>query len=90
MKWEYGMVMAEECGIDLNTWSDDKEEVFSCMDRKFDYLWDILPNGKLRFVDRCYHDSICDEEVRARIARNEADMVFDDYDQVRDWIKRRK
>lgn len=86
MEWEYGKIMYEQEDINsMEEWSDDKEMACSIMDRKFDYLWDFSKG--IRFIDRLYSDGDMDDDmVINRLARNEAEMTFDDFKAVFNWI----
>lgn len=85
--WEYGKAMLEQDSIaSLDEWSNDKEKACSIMDERLDYHWDFS-NG-IRFIDKLYESGIIDNEVQARIDRNEAEMFFDSFEDVFAWIRK--
>ena len=101
-RWSYRKMLLED-GEDkelLQNWSDDKEEVLGDMDEEFDYMWNITPDGKLYFIDRLYSaykndpktyaEYEKDESLMERIERNEAEMWFDSFDEVRAWMQKRR
>lgn len=86
MDWPYGEIMYEQGDIEsLDKWSDDLEVACSIMDERFDYLWRIEGN-KITFTDRLYSCGERDEEVEKRINNNEAEMTFNSFDDVFQWI----
>lgn len=91
MNWEYGKTMLDEQAIkSLDDWSDDKEYVYSTMDRKFDYLWAEDEEG-IHFVDRLYHDYgdkyiDKDELLKERKEANELELHFKTIKAVKIWI----
>ena len=97
--WTYGKMMVDQEDIaSLDDWSDDKEYCFSVMDQKLDYLWSIQ-DGKIHFIDRLYSDYknnpitfadyAKDQTMMERIKHNEAELWFDNYDEVRKFINSR-
>lgn len=97
--WEYGKLMLEQGDINsLSEWSDDKEYCCSIMDQELDYLWDFS-NG-IRFIDRLYssykeHPDIYteyaeDETMMERIKKNEAEMWFNSFDEVKRFINNKR
>lgn len=98
-KWPYGEEMLEQGDIEsLDEWSDDKEFCCSIMDEKFDYLWDF-ENG-IHFIDRLYSDFkdypdfsasfVKDKTMIERIEKNEAELWFNNFDEVKQWIEEHK
>lgn len=91
MNWEYGKIMLDEQAIkSLDDWSDDKEYIYSIMDRKFDYLWAEDEEG-IHFVDRLYHDygdEYIDEDelLKERKEANELELYFKTIKAVKRWI----
>lgn len=85
----------------LDDWSDDKEYVYSIMDRKFDYLWWEDKDG-FHFVDRLWHDygmnfwdkelleSFEDETIEERMKTNELELHFKTLKDVKNWINIKK
>lgn len=98
MDWEYGKMMLDQGDIEsLDEWSDDKEYCCSIMDYKFDYLWDFS-NG-IHFIDRLYSaykenpdifsKYLDDITLQERIKNNEAELRFNNFADVREFIKRK-
>ena len=99
MDWEYGKLMLEQEDIEsLDNWSDDKEYVYSTMDRKFDYLWWEDEKG-IHFIDRLWHDygwnkelleSFEDKTIRERMKTNELELHFKTFEEVKEWIDKKE
>lgn len=86
MNWEYGKAMLEEGAIkSLDIWSDDREYVYSTMDKRFDYLWAEDEEG-IHFIDRLYHDGIADNLVDIRKKANELELHFKTIEDAKNWI----
>ena len=86
MNWEYGKAMLEDGQIEsLDNWSDDKEYVYSIMNRKFDYVWWEDEKG-IHFEDRLYSAEISDDWRD----KNERRLDFKNLDEVIEWIKRKE
>ena len=84
--WEYGKTMLEDGQIEsLDDWSDDKEYVYSTMDRKYDYLWWEDEEG-IHFEDRLYSSGIIDNWRK----KDERKLNFKNLDEVIEWIKRKE
>lgn len=99
MNWEYGIEMLEQGDItSIDEWSNDKEYCCSIMDMEFDYLWDFS-NG-IHFIDRLYSvyrehpdfytEYLEDDTMVKRIEKNEAELWFDSFDDVRRFIKNKR
>ena len=97
--WEYGSAMLEQGDIiSLGEWSDDKEYCCSVMDKEFDYLWDF--SGGIHFIDRLYSDYkdypniftnyLKDDTMRGRIERNEAELWFNNFNEVKQFINNKR
>ena len=93
--WEYGNTMLEQGDItSLKEWSDDKEYCCSVMDQEFDYLWDFSKG--IHFIDRLYSDYkdnpniytdyLKDDAMRGRIEKGEAELWFNSFDEVKQFI----
>lgn len=99
MNWEYGKIMLEERAIkSLADWSDEREYVYSIMDRKFDYLWWEDEEG-IHFIDRLWHDygwnkelleSFEDKTIRERMKTNELELHFKTFEEVKEWIDKKE
>lgn len=97
MEWEYGKIMLDEGYIkSLDNWSDDKEYVYSTMDRKFDYLWWEDEEG-IHFIDRLYHDYSDDKElmnkdnwIRERKENNELELLFKTIEEAKEWVNKKE
>ena len=86
MNWEYGKTMLEDGQIEsLDDWSDDKEYIYSIMDRKFDYLWWEDEKG-IHFEDRLYSAGIFDDWKD----KDELRLDFKNFDEAIEWIKRKE
>lgn len=91
MKWEYGKALLGDDQLDsLNNWSDDKEYIYSTMDKKFDYLWWEDKEG-IHFIDRLYHDYGNqyineDELLKNRKEANELELHFKTIEEVKKWL----
>lgn len=86
MNWEYGKAMLEDEQIEsLDDWSDDKEYVYSIMDRKFDYLWWEDEKG-IHFEDRLYSAGISDDWKD----KDELRLDFKNLDEAIEWIKKKE
>ena len=86
MNWEYGKLMLKLGAIkSLDDWSDDREYVYSIMDKRFDYLWAEDEEG-IHFIDRLYHDGIADVLVDIREKTNELVLHFKTFKDVKEWI----
>ena len=86
MNWEYGKAMLKDGQIEsLDDWSDDKEYVYSIMDRKYDYLWWEDEKG-IHFEDRLYSAGISDDWKD----KDELRLDFKNLDEAIEWIKRKE
>ena len=97
--WEYGNTMLEQGNIDsLEEWSDDKEYCCSIMDEEMDYLWDF--SRGIHFIDKLYseyrqnpnmyNEYTMDKVMVERMDRKEADMWFNSFDEVRQFIDKKR
>lgn len=97
--WEYGRTMLEQGDISsLKEWSEDKEYCCSVMDKELDYLWDFSEG--IHFIDRLYSDYknnpriykdyLEDETMRGRIEKKEAELWFNDFNEVKQFIKEKE
>lgn len=97
--WEYGNAMLGQGDIaSLEEWSDDKEYCCAIMDQEFDYLWDF-DNG-IHFIDRLYSDYkvqpdiyadyLQDDTLKKRIDKGEAELWFNSFDEVREFISNKR
>lgn len=89
--WEYGNIMLEQGNISsLDEWSDEKEYCCSIMDRELDYLWDFSKG--IHFIDRLYseHPDIYDKTIATKDTQNEAELWFDNFDEVRQFINSKR
>ena len=92
-RWKYGQEMLELGFIDtLDNWNEQKERIFSTMDRVFDYLWEEDEDDTLTFYDRSYADIAytgLDEQGRERKRNGELILRFKSYSEVSDWINKK-
>jgi len=97
--WEYGRAMLKQGDISsLEEWTNDKEYCCSVMDKEYDYLWDF--NKGIHFIDRLYSEYkdkpninkeyIDDETMKKRIEKNEAELWFNDFNEVKQFIKEKE
>lgn len=92
-KWLYGEMMLEQGDIEsLDSWSDQKEYVYSTMDERFDYLWSEDADG-IRFTDRvrgsgCYDPK--DATGNEREENGTLELHFKSLDEVEQWIEEQR
>ena len=92
MNWEYGKAMLKDGQIEsLDNWSDEKEYVYSTMDRQFDYLWWEDEKG-IHFIDRVYHDygdKNKDITFIERKLANELELHFETLKDAKNWLNKK-